>query len=60
MDSQAPSCAAVGALKAPPNHSRVAGENLPRTLVTTTILPLPTDSVFVPAAEVQSILFALL
>jgi hypothetical protein len=31
MAFQAPSCASVGALKAPANHALVAGENLDRT-----------------------------
>ncbi|MCW2133180.1 hypothetical protein B0G38_002355 [Arthrobacter sp. VKM Ac-2550] len=31
MAFQAPSCASVGALKAPANHALVAGENLERT-----------------------------
>ena len=36
--SQAPSCAGVGAAKAPVNHARVAGEKRSRA-VTPTILP---------------------
>jgi hypothetical protein len=47
MAFQAPSCAAVGAEKAPANHSEVAGVNLLNTDVT------PTSSPTSPTFEVR-------